>query len=130
MTVADDEPRYVSFITNNCTDGFPQCQRSKVRRPGHVKCTTLIVKRTPAGALDSLHLSAGDAERNPAPKQAFYICGGTTTNEGFECLMSDARCHKNFIIPTGNVAVQCQRLTSFVCSQRNSSAEDRDRSSV
>ena len=33
---------------------------------GHLKCMTMAVKTTPAGALNSLLLSTGDVERNHA----------------------------------------------------------------
>ena len=53
---------------------------------GHLKCRTIMAKRTPAWAFNSLHLRAGDVERNPGQMQPCYICGGTTITKELECV--------------------------------------------
>ena len=42
------------FTASNSTDGFPHARDSKVLSPGHPKCRTMVVKRTPREALNSL----------------------------------------------------------------------------
>ena len=53
----------------------------------------MVVKRTPAAALNSLLLTARDVERNPGTTQTCYACGGATTIKGMKCVKYGARCH-------------------------------------
>ena len=81
-----------------------------------------MAKRTPAEALNSLRLSAGDVERNPGPTQPCYGCGGATKTKELECVKCSTRCHKKCSSLTRSEAVMCQWQNSFICNQCNSSA--------
>ena len=85
------------------------------------------MKRTPAEALNSLLLRAGDVERNQGPTQPCYVCGVATTTKGSECVKCGAQCHKKCSSLARNGAAQCQWKNSFMCNRCNSSAGDRER---
>ena len=96
----------------------------------HKKCRTMVVKRIPAEAHNSLLLRGGGVRHIPGPTQPCHVSGGATTSKGLECVQCDARCHKKCSSLARKEAVTCLRLNSSVFNQCNSSAGGRERSSV
>ena len=78
-----------SHSTNSCL----HARDPKVLSPGHPKCRTMVMKRTPAGALNSLVLRTGDVERNPGTTQLCHASRGVITTKVMECVKCGARCH-------------------------------------
>ena len=109
---------------------FSTCPEPKHLSPEHPTCGTMVVKRTPYEALNSLLLRAGDVERNPGHTQPCYASGGATTTKGLRCVTCGDQCHKKCSSLTRNEAAQCQWLNSFICNHCKSSAGDQERCSV
>ena len=118
------------LTTSNSMTVFQYARDPKVLSPGHPKCWTMVVKRSPAVALNSLLLAAWDVERNPGPTQPCYACGGEITSKGPECVKCGVLCHKKCSSLTRAEAAKWQRLDFFVCNHCNSSAGDQERCSV
>ena len=88
--------------TSNSTDSYLHAREPKDLSPGHPKCRTTEVKKTPTEALNSLLLRAGDVEHNPGPTQPCYVCSGAATTKGLECVRCGTRCHN-----------KCSSLTTY-----------------
>ena len=117
-------------ITSNRKDGFQHSLDPRILSPLHLKCRLMVVERTPACVLDSLLLSAEDAEHNPGPTKPHYACGVATKTKGMECMKCGGECHRKCSNLTINEAALCQWLKSFVCNRLNSRALDRERCSA
>ena len=128
MSGAVSRPQKVSYKQQYRR--FSTCREPTVLGPGHPKCRTMVVKRTPAEALNSLLLRSVDVEHNPGPTQPCYACGGATTTQGLECVKCDARCHYKCSSLTRNDVMLCQQLNYFICDHRPSSAGVREMCSV
>ena len=117
------------LTTNINTNGFLHARDPRVLSPGDLKCRTMVVKRIPAGVLNFLFLSRGEAEHNTGLKQPCYACIGVTTTKTLECVKCGARRHKKCSSLTRNEVGQYQQL-NFVCNQYNSNVGDRDKCSA
>ena len=85
------------------------------------------MKRTTAGAFNSIFLRAGDVERSQGPMQPCYVRGGERTTKRLQC---GTQYHEKCNSVTRNVAANCQPMNSSICIHCNSNAGDRERCSV